>query len=88
MSRGEIAFFCQLGCEEKEAKERKAWPELMEVLKEFEDVLVEPQKLLPDRETNHQISLLPGSQPINVHPYHYPHYQKNEIERITREMLS
>lgn len=88
MSKGEIAFFCQLRCEEREAKERKDWHELTEVLKEYGDVLAEPHKLSSDQQINHQISLMSGSQPINVHPYRYPHYQKNEIERLTREMLS
>lgn len=43
--------------------------------------------LPPDRPTNHRISLVSGTQPINVRPYRHPHYMKNEIEKLTNEML-
>jgi hypothetical protein len=32
------------------------------------------------------IPLLPGSEPINVRPYHYPYFHKVEIEKIVKEM--
>lgn len=88
IAKGEIAYFCQLRFEETEAKEQRPWPELKEVLEEFKDVLAEPLKLPLDRETNHHITLLPGSQPVNMHPYRYPYYQKIETERPTQEMLN
>ena len=40
------------------------------------------------RSQDHKISLLPGSGPVNVKPYRYPHYQKQEIEKMVDEMLS
>jgi hypothetical protein len=33
-------------------------------------------------EHDHNIPLLPDSQPLNVWPYRYPFAQKNEIEKI------
>lgn len=35
----------------------------------------------------HQIHLQPDTKPINVRPYHYPYFQKTEIEKMVREML-
>lgn len=49
--------------------------------------MAEPQSLPPDRPTNHRITLLPNAQPVNVQPYRYSHYLKNEIEKLTNEML-
>lgn len=59
IAKDEVAYFCQLRCEEVELKEHRPCRELTEVLEEFEDVLKEPQKLPPDRESNHRITLLP-----------------------------
>jgi hypothetical protein len=36
---------------------------------------------------DHSIPLVPGSLPPNVHPYHHPFSQKNEIEKIVQELL-
>lgn len=43
--------------------------------------------LPPSRPTNHAITLLPHSAPVNVKPYHYPHFQKQEIETQVAAML-
>lgn len=36
---------------------------------------------------DHHIELIPGARPVNINPYKYPHFQKNEIERLTAEMI-
>lgn len=36
---------------------------------------------------DHQILLLPNSQPVNIHPYRYSYYQKVEIEKIVKELM-
>eukprot|EP00253_Pinus_taeda_P033501 PITA_33501 len=38
-------------------------------------------------EHEHSITLVPGAQPPNVRPYRYPFAQKNEIEKIIKELL-
>lgn len=48
---------------------------------------MEPHSLPLHSPTNHRISLLLGSQPVNVQPYLYPHYLNLEIEKLTNEML-
>lgn len=47
-----------------------------------------PTELPPPREIEHQITLKEGSDPVNVRPYRYAHFQKEEIERQVQEMLS
>jgi len=41
----------------------------------------------PTRETDHHIHLLPQATPVNVRPYQYPHFQKQEIEAQVASML-
>ena len=43
--------------------------------------------LPPRRSQDHRIPLLPGSGPVSVKPYRYPHYQKQEIEKMVDDML-
>ncbi|XP_075659330.1 uncharacterized protein LOC142629260 [Castanea sativa] len=62
--------------------------ELQPLLQEFHQVLEEPRTLPPSREFHHQISLKEGTAPVNVRPYRYAHFQKNEIERQVKEMLA
>jgi hypothetical protein len=46
-----------------------------------------PQSIPPARPLDHAIPLLDESQIVNVKPERYPHYQKNELERLVAEML-
>ena len=57
------------------------------VLNEYEDVFQEPQGLPPSRRHDHAIVLKEGANIPNLRPYRYPHYQKNEIERLVDDML-
>lgn len=48
-----------------------------------------PAKGLPPHRThNHPIILQLVTKPISVRPYRYPFFQKDEIEKIVREMLT
>ena len=58
------------------------------LLQEFGDVFETPTGLPPFRGHEHQITLMKGSQPVCQRPYRYPFYQKNEIEKTVRELLS
>ena len=63
------------------------WPELQQLLHNFEDVFAEPKGLPPKRAHDHKIVLKEGSQPINIRPYKYATLQKDAIEKIIQEML-
>ena len=60
---------------------------VLDLLAEFEDVFADPQGLPPIRRHDHAIQLTEGASIPNLRPYKYPHYQKNEIERMVREMM-
>ena len=55
-------------------------PCVMAILKKFRPVFGLPCGLPPQRSFDHRVHLLPGTKPINVRPYRYPYFQKNEIE--------
>lgn len=61
---------------------------LKETLGRFRSLFKEPKGLPPTRALEHQIMLKEGTPPISVRPYRYPHIQKDEIERMIREMLT
>ncbi|XP_042032197.1 uncharacterized protein LOC121778871 [Salvia splendens] len=58
------------------------------VLEAHRGVFDLPTGMPPPRSFDHRIHLLPGTRPVNVRPYRYPYFQKNEIERQVKEMLS
>ena len=62
--------------------------QVVALLKEFEAVFATPMGLPPNRGHEHQIQLKEGAQAIVQRPYMYPFYQKNEIEKIVKELLS
>ncbi|KAJ4810364.1 polyprotein [Rhynchospora pubera] len=57
------------------------------VLNRYQEVFTEPSSLPPPRSVDHQIPLLPDSQPVSLRPYRYSHFQKLEIEKIIEELL-
>lgn len=60
---------------------------LIPLLQEFADIFEMPTKLPPERSRDHAIILKEGTQPISVGPYRYPQIQKDEIEKLVKEML-
>lgn len=63
-------------------------PWLESLLQTFAHLFTEPLDPPPTRTTDHHIPLLSGSDPVNVRPYRYPHFQMQEIENQVKEMLS
>lgn len=62
-------------------------PEMKLLLDQFPDIYQKPSHLPPEHEINHRINLKEGTDPINVRPYRYAHFQKAEIEKQVYEML-
>lgn len=62
-------------------------PDLHALLSNFMDVFGEPVGLPPPRDHNRAIPLIKGSNPIKVRPYRYPHCQKEQIEKMIKDML-
>ena len=58
------------------------------LLQEFQHVFETPIGLPPLRGHEHPIILKEGAQPMCQRPYRYPFYQKKEIEKIVKELLS
>lgn len=61
--------------------------ELQIILKDFACLFDELVGLPTKRDCDHKIVLEPGTRPVVVRPYKYPHNQKDEIERQCSEML-
>jgi hypothetical protein len=63
--------------------------DLQALLSKHQIVFSTPQGLPPSRGVHdHSIPLIPGSLPPNIHPYHHPFAQKNEIEKMVQELLT
>ncbi|XP_062093442.1 uncharacterized protein LOC133799441 [Humulus lupulus] len=57
------------------------------ILTQYADIFTEPKELPPYRSVDHRIFLQPGSPPVNIRPYRYPHFQKDDIEKLVQEMM-
>ena len=60
---------------------------VLQVLEQHRSVFALPRGMPPKRQFDHRIHLAPNTKPINVRPYRYPYFQKNEIESQVRDML-
>ena len=60
---------------------------MQQLLRQYDDIFWVPANLPPPRDTEHRIVLKEGSDPVNVRPYRYAHFQKEEIEKQVRGML-
>ncbi|GAU32095.1 hypothetical protein TSUD_292190 [Trifolium subterraneum] len=63
-------------------------PQIAQLLTQFSSLFQNPTHLPPQRPVDHKITLTGASNPVNVRPYRYPHFQKQEIETQIRDMLN
>ncbi|XP_056863923.1 uncharacterized protein LOC130511101 [Raphanus sativus] len=86
----EIVFLLELQTlfdSENVTKEKRPSSAVTSLLQKFKGVFQMPKGLPPTRSREHAITLQEGTSPINVRTYRYSHHQKNEIEKLVREML-
>ena len=57
------------------------------LLEEYQDLFELLAGLLPIRDQDHATTLIESTSLVFVRPYRYPYVQKNEIERLVKEML-
>lgn len=62
-------------------------PQIQCLLHRFTHLFQQPTSLPPTRPTDHAIHLKPSQPPVNVRPYRYPYFQKQEIEKQVDDML-
>ena len=61
--------------------------EVSNLINNYQDLFDLPVGLPLVQDKDHAINLKDSTSPIYVQPYRYPHLQKNEIERLVKEML-
>lgn len=69
-------------------KVTKVLDSFMELLQSYSKVFEWHNEFLPPRLRDHAIILQPGATLENVEPYRYLYVQKNEIEKLVRDMLA
>ncbi|KAJ9559053.1 hypothetical protein OSB04_013667 [Centaurea solstitialis] len=82
------AFLLNISLTSVDVDEFQKYPKgITELLTKFQEVFNSQPGLPPKRAHDHQITLQPYAEPVSVRPYRYPHYQKQEIEKMVRELL-
>jgi hypothetical protein len=88
LKKGHSSVISQLNA--IQATETPSVPQdLQSILSKHQVVFSTPQGLPPSCGVHdHSIPLVPGSLPPNIHMYHHPFSQKNEIEKMVQELLN
>ena len=55
---------------------------------QFQQVFKEPSELPPTGDIDHAIPLVPNALVVNKRPYRYSYDQKNEVERLIKELMT
>jgi hypothetical protein len=63
-------------------------PRITKLITRFTTLFHNPTHLPPERPVDHKITLVGNSNPVNIRPYRYPHFQKQEIENQIKDMLA
>lgn len=88
LKKGREGYLVEFGEMAVNTLEEEIPQEVQSLLDQFLEVQVAVKGLPPRRTQDHAVEIKPNAQPPNIRPYRYPHSQKEEIERMVREMLS
>ena len=86
-ANGLVMYICQQEDPFSELNKNMPEPPLRALCEEFSYLFKEVLGLPPKRTADHQIQLLPDSEPLNQRPYRHPWEQKNVIEQMIKDML-
>ncbi|XP_026450694.1 uncharacterized protein K02A2.6-like [Papaver somniferum] len=85
---GAPSYICHIRqAQQPQTKSSEISPDIYRIIEDFKEVFSTPTVLPPSRTHDHRIPLLPNSTLVNVRPYRYAHYHKNEIENCAKELL-
>lgn len=86
---GVIVEMCQMSLGERDGSNMEDPSELVHTLMDKDpEAFATITKLPPSRDIDHFIRLEPKTAPMNVRLFRYPHFQKNEIEWLVRELCA
>ncbi|CAL9242305.1 unnamed protein product [Arabidopsis halleri] len=77
--QGQAIFAIQVS--PMEEKELDIPDDMKPLVQDYGDLFQPPVKLPPSRAIEHRIPLKKGTDPVNVRPYRYAYFQKDEIEK-------
>ncbi|XP_010451702.1 PREDICTED: uncharacterized protein LOC104733865 [Camelina sativa] len=90
LRQGDMAYMLELSelfSGPNGTKDQPMEPVIQKLLHRYKKVFQLPQGLPPSIEREHAITLQQGTAPIKARPYRYSFTQKNEMEKLIREML-
>nr|GEY95862.1 hypothetical protein [Tanacetum cinerariifolium] len=70
------------GTEDQQVTDVITHPDINQLITRFESLFQVLTSLPPHRLIDLHIHLVPSTKPMNVRPYLYPYYQKNEMEKL------
>jgi hypothetical protein len=87
--KGVTTYFIQcyhMGIQEPEQDSKNL--EIQDLIQTYKKVFQDlPMDLPPQKRIEHLIEIKPGSSPVKIRPYRYPHHHKTEIERLVQDLL-
>uniref|UniRef100_A0A0A9AEQ4 Reverse transcriptase domain-containing protein n=1 Tax=Arundo donax TaxID=35708 RepID=A0A0A9AEQ4_ARUDO len=87
ISKGVMGYVLQIRLIPQPSAQQPPGADVTDILDKFAEVFKEPTDLPPKRTCDQAIPLKEGSVPPNIRPYRMPHHQKDEVEKLVKQML-